>query len=99
MAGLAFEWDEAKDASNRAKHGVSFGEASTVFTDPRALVIDDPDHSIVEERFIIMGMSGTMRVLVVAHCYRERQGIIRLISARKATTRETQTYGQGRRGD
>lgn len=99
MDELVFEWDEGKSASNRLKHGVSFDEASTVFSDPYALVIDDPDHSIDEERFIIVGVSHTLRVLVVAHCYRQRAGAIRLISARKATRSETASYERGGRDE
>ncbi|MDR1806446.1 MAG: BrnT family toxin [Propionibacteriaceae bacterium] len=97
MDELRFAWDDDKDAANRAKHGVSFDEARTVFFDPYALVIEDPDHSSHEERFIILGYSRALRLLVVAHCYRESQGVIRLISARKATKREAQSYPGGGR--
>jgi len=92
MDGLRFEWDPAKDALNQAKHAVSFDEARTVFFDPHALVIDDPDHSVTEQRFIIMGHSRTLRLLVVAHCYRTVDEVIRIISARKATKREAAHY-------
>jgi len=92
MEQLRFEWDPDKDSSNQAKHGVSFDEARTVFYDPYALVIDDPDHSQAEERFIILGHSRTLRLLVVAHCYRQASGVIRIISARKATMSESTRF-------
>jgi len=95
MDQLRFEWDPAKDALNQAKHGVSFEEARTVFFDPCAIVIDDPDHSLTEERFLIMGHSRTLRLLVVAHCYRTAGDVIRIFSARKATKRETTHYAGG----
>ena len=95
MDGLRFEWDPDKDSANRAKHGVSFDEARTVFFDPHALIVDDPDHSETEERFIILGHSRALRLLVVAHCYRQAGNVIRLISARKATTREAAKYPGG----
>ena len=92
MNGLHFEWDAAKAAINLRKHAVSFEEASTVFEDPDALVIDDPEHSAVEERFIILGISARARLLVVCHCLRESESSIRIISARKATARESEQY-------
>ena len=95
MDELRFEWDDYKDALNQAKHQVSFEEARTVFFDPNALVIDDPNHSASEERFIILGHSRALRLLVVAHCLRQTETVIRIISARKATKRESMTY-QGR---
>lgn len=91
---LRFEWDPDKAALNLKKHAVSFEEASTVFEDPDALVIDDPEHSAWEERFIILGISATARLLVVCHCLRESEGVIRIISARKATRSESSQYGQ-----
>ncbi|PST47675.1 hypothetical protein COO72_11815 [Bifidobacterium callitrichos] len=95
MDDLRFDWDDTKAEINLAKHGVSFSEASTVFSDPFARVIDDPEHSSFEEdRFIIMGISAKARLLVVCHCYREQQGIIRIISARKATKNESRQYGR-----
>lgn len=96
MGELSFEWDTKKAESNEAKHGVSFAEAKTVFYDERALVIPDPDHSKVEERFIIMGMSAMRRVLTVVHCFRINKDVIRIISARKAGTKEMQPYVKGR---
>lgn len=92
---LRFEWDERKNQRNRAKHGVWFEEAQTVFADPEALLVDDPDHSGAEERFLLLGMSALARVLVVVHCCREESGAIRLISARKATKKEAKTYAEG----
>ncbi len=99
MGDLRFEWDESQARSNQAKHGVSFDEASTVFGDPHALVIVDPDHSIAEERFIILGLSEKLRILVAVHCFREKETVVRLISARKATRNETRNYGIGGRAD
>ena len=93
MNELHFEWDDAKAAINLKKHSISFEEACTVFEDPDALVIDDPEHSAQEERFIILGISARARLLVVCHCLRESESSIRIISARKATTRECSQYG------
>ena len=81
MADIRFEWDPRKSASNRRKHGVTFEEASTVFSDEHALLIDDPDHSKEEDRFILLGLSSSHRTLVVCHCYRESAQVIRIISA------------------
>ena len=92
MSGISFEWDPKKAAGNAAKHGVTFEEAKTVFFDDDALVIPDPDHSKEEERFIIMGQSVEPRMLVVVHCFRKSGSSIRIISARKAGTREQKTY-------
>jgi len=85
-------WDNRKADSNNQKHGVSFEEAATVFEDENGLVIFDPDHSEEEDRFIILGFSNVLRLLVVCHCYREDEEQIRIISARKATVRESATY-------
>jgi uncharacterized DUF497 family protein len=93
MKQPVFAWDERKARDNLAKHGVSFEEAQTVFFDQRALVIEDPDHSQDEDRFVILGLSRALRLLVVCHCYREAQGVIRIISARKATKTESTAYG------
>ena len=92
MPAPRFEWDPRKDAENQRKHGVSFEEARTVFADEYALLLDDPDHSRGEERFILLGLSARFRVLVVVHAYRESEDTIRIISARKATRRERQQY-------
>ena len=89
---MEFEWDENKAQINKKKHGVSFEEASTVFDDADALQIFDPDHSESEDRFILLGMSAILRILVVCHCYRAEDSKIRIISARKATRNESSTY-------
>lgn len=94
MSTLRFEWGEDKAAANAKKHGVTFEEAQSVFFDDRARLIDDPDHSEDEERFILLGLSGTLRLLVVCHCYRSKGNLIRIISARKATARESGSYPQ-----
>ena len=88
--GLHFEWDAQKAAINKKKHGVSFEEASTVFGDPLSVTIDDPLHSVGEERFVIIGRSHKQRTLVVVHA--ERGNNIRIISARLATSPEKRTY-------
>lgn len=89
---MKFEWDENKNQINQRKHGISFEEAQTVFYDDEALVRDDPDHSDYEERFIILGMSSKANMLVVCHCYRASETVIRIISARKATKTESKYY-------
>ena len=89
-----FEWDETKNEKNILKHGVSFQEASTVFRDIRAVVLDDFTHSHDEERFVIIGESEKQRILMVCHCYRnDDDEIIRIISARKANKIEKDIYG------
>jgi len=94
MKRFVFEWDEAKNKTNTQKHGVSFEEAQTVFYDENALLIDDPDHSGDEERFVLFGISMSLRLLVVCHCYRQSETVIRIISARKATRSESKQYGE-----
>ena len=89
---MKFEWDNRKSHTNLNKHGISFEEAKTVFYDESARLISDPDHSEDEDRFILLGMSSISRILVVCHCYRGSEDRIRIISARKATKRESQTY-------
>ena len=89
-----FEWDSAKNQTNVRKHGVSFEEAQTVFSDERGLLIHDPDHSDDEDRFVLLGLSSSSRALVVCHCYRREGDVIRIISARKADHRERLTYSQ-----
>ena len=89
---MNFEWDENKAATNQQKHGITFQEAATVFQDEDALQIFDPDHSEAEDRFILLGMSSILRILVVCHCYRANDDVIRIISARKATRTESSTY-------
>ena len=95
MNTLYFEWDPQKDLTNQKKHGVSFWEASTVFEDANALVISDPEHSVDEERFIILGLSLKANLLIVCHCFRASESIIRIISARKATKNESKQYNEG----
>lgn len=92
MKAINFEWDENKNQINQTKHKISFEEAKTVFYDEEALVIDDPEHSTEEERFIILGLSNKTNLLVVCHCYRESDTLIRIISARKATKTEARQY-------
>ncbi|MBN1394483.1 MAG: BrnT family toxin [Pirellulales bacterium] len=92
MKPLQFTWDEKKNRANRRKHGVSFEEAQTAFFDQRAKVYFDPDHSDDEDRFILLGVSYRLRELVVCHCYREKDALIRIISARKADKREREDY-------
>jgi len=92
MKKLIFEWDDKKNSSNIRNHGVSFEEAQTVFFDENAIEFDDPDHSIQEERFILLGLSQSLKVLVVCHCYRSQDLKIRIISARKATEKEQGVY-------
>jgi uncharacterized DUF497 family protein len=92
MNNLSFEWDERKAAANAKKHGVSFEEAKSVFVDERAKLIDDPDHSDDEDRFVLLGVSGALRSLLVCHCYRVNGNVIRIISARKANPKESKFY-------
>lgn len=89
---MKFDWNEGKAANNEKKHGISFKEAQTAFDDCNALLIPDPDHSDDEERFVLLGLSALLRILVVCHCYRENDEQIRIISARKATKKESSTY-------
>lgn len=91
---MNFEWDENKNQINQRKHGISFEEAMSVFYDEAALVRDDPDHSQDEERFVILGLSKAANLLVVCHCYRASETVIRIISARKATKTESKYYGK-----
>lgn len=92
MNDLIFEWDKSKATINLKKHGVSFEEAKSAFSDERAKLIADPDHSEDEDRFILLGYSASMRLLVVCHCYRTDESIIRIISARKASRHEAASY-------
>lgn len=92
MDDIRFEWDEHKNAINKAKHHISFEEAETVFYDDNALLIPDPKHSEEEDRFLILGYSDLADLLVVSHCYRENDELIRIISARKASKREEAQY-------
>ena len=92
MSEIRFTWDPAKAVENQHKHGIDFGEAKTVFSDEGALLIDDPDHSVDEDRFVIIGLSSHARLLTVCHCYRESDEVIRIISARRATRTESGQY-------
>lgn len=92
MNRLHFEWDDRKANANVKKHGVTFEEARSVFVDERAKLIDDPDHSEDEDRFVLLGLSSTLRLLLVCHCYREEGNVIRIISARKANGHESRSY-------
>ena len=95
MKSFRFEWDAAKNIENKRKHGVSFEEAQAVFLDENALLIHDPDHSGDEDRFVLLGLSATIRLLAVCHCYRKSDEVIRIISARKATSNEQKRYWEG----
>ena len=92
MEPIHFQWDEKKNRANKKKHGVSFEDAQSVFHDTNARLIGDPDHSDYEDRFILLGMSETLALLVVCHCYRQEGSVIRIISARKAKRHEIKTY-------
>ncbi len=92
MPDLIFEWNKSKNTLNAKKHGVTFEDAQTAFYDEQALVFDDPDHSDEEDRFILLGTNHKLNTLVVCHCYREKETVIRIISARKATKGEEQFY-------
>ena len=94
MDTLIFEWDENKNTINKKKHQVSFEEAETVFYDDNALLIPDPEHSMDEERFVLLGFSYRARLLIVCHCYRQSENVIRIISARRATAQETRQYNE-----
>ena len=91
---LRFEWDEAKSRINRTRHGVSFEEARTVLFDESARLIADPDHSEGEDRFVLLGFSLKLRLLVVCHCYRRPDDVIRIISARRADQSERREYAR-----
>lgn len=96
VAELRFEWDKRKAIENKRRHGISFEEAETVFYDECAILIDDPDHSTEEDRFLLLGLRAGLRSLVVAHCYRRTGDEIRIISARKATRKERDIYNRRR---
>jgi len=95
MSNIKFEWNASKASINKKKHGVSFDEAKSAFFDENALVIYDEEHSEDEERFVLLGLSSVSRLLVVCHCYKEKDKIIRIISARKATKKESLQYYGG----
>jgi uncharacterized protein len=92
MDAPIFTWDPRKDAANQRKHGISFAEAQSAFLDDDALLLDDPDHSAAEDRFVLIGLSQQLRILVVAHCYRASDAEIRVISARRASRSESRRY-------
>ena len=92
MSNIKFEQDARKAAANEKIHGISFDEARTVFFDENAKLIDDPDHSDDDERFVLLGLSCSLKVVLVCHCYREEGNVIRIISARKASTHESKQY-------
>ena len=92
MSSLRFVWDEKKALTNLRKHGVEFTEARSVFYDEHAVEFYDNEHSEWEDRFLLLGLSAHLRLLLVCHCYREGEGVIRIVSARKATPAESQYY-------
>ena len=92
MDEVRFKWDKRKNEANRRKHGVPFEEAETVFFDEQALFMADSDHSTTEDRFLLLGMSERLRLLVVCHTHRERDQVIRIISARRANNDERKQY-------
>jgi uncharacterized protein len=96
MADIEFAWTASKAAANKRKHHVAFSEAQTVFYDEEALLLDDPDHSVDEDRFILLGLSASLRVLLVVHSYRDEDATIRIISARKANASERSMYEKRR---
>ena len=91
---MTFEWDENKNEINIAKHGISFETAKTVFYDENAILFDDPDHSVGENRFLIIGISRTDKLIIVSHCYRDGDDVIRIISARPAEKSEKDYYNE-----
>lgn len=93
MSQLFFEWDNEKNRINQQKHGVSFEEAKSVFWDDNAIQFWDEEHYEMEDRFLLLGISSKMRILLIVHCYREKESVIRIISARKATKKESKHYG------
>ena len=95
MSDMRFEWDERKNRENRRKHQVSFEEAQTVFFDEKAVEFYDDPHSGSEDRFLLLGVSAKLRLLLVCHCLRDKGDVIRIISARKATKNEQREYPWG----
>ena len=94
MSDTAFEWSSRKASQNLRKHGVSFEEARSAFLDENARLIADEDHSDDEDRFVLLGLSVQLRILVVVHCYRESDNVIRIISARTADRTERRQYSE-----
>ena len=97
MKQIKFEWDNKKDKSNIKRHGVSFEEARTVFYDEHAIQFYDPEHSEAEDRFLLLGTDFKSKELVICHCYREEETIVRIISARKADREESKFYWSERK--
>jgi uncharacterized DUF497 family protein len=93
MDGYTFSWDDEKNTSNIVKHGITFDEATTVFDDDDAIFIRDDVHSQDEDRFAVIGFSARLRLLIVCHCYRNGDTVVRIISARKANKSEEMLYG------
>ena len=96
MCAIRFEWDENKNEINKRKHNISFEEAKTVFYDEDALLINDAEHTVDEDRFVLLGFSRNANLLVVCHCCRDSESVIRIISARKATKSESRQYYERR---
>ena len=96
MSAVRFVWDATKAAANLRKHGIAFEEARTVFEDDEALLMSDTEHSVGEERFVLLGLSAALRVIVVVHCEFGDGDVIRLISARKADRGERADYASRR---
>ncbi|MEY3810860.1 MAG: hypothetical protein RL221_1247 [Pseudomonadota bacterium] len=94
MTLLRFEWEPRKALANLKKHGISFEDAKSVFYDENAKLISDPDHSEGEDRFVLLGVSHSLRVILVCHCYRSAGNVIRIISARKASPKESKAYSR-----
>jgi uncharacterized protein len=94
MKSIRFSWDPAKAKSNIRKHGVSFEEAQTAFYDDNAIEFYDDEHSEWEDRFLLLGISSRMRLLLICHCYRAEDGIIRIVSAREANKEEAIFYNR-----
>ena len=94
MSELRFDWDSAKAKANQRKHGITFDEALTAFYDEQGLFMSDPEHSESEDRFVLLGLSQALKLLVVCHCYRESEEVIRIISARKADRSERRYYNE-----
>ena len=92
MTQLQFVWDESKNKENRKKHGISFEEAKTIFYDENTVEFYDLGHSEQEDRFLMLGCSANFHMLLVCYCYREKESLIRIISARKATRKEQKEY-------
>lgn len=92
MKDICFEWNEAKGKANIRKHGISFEEAKSVFYDEYALLVADPDHSDIEDRFVLLGLGASLRLLLVCHCFEADDNLIRIISCRKASRKEIFLY-------